>query len=169
MSFVADLWAGKEAISVLADLATLLKLAEEEEDPNLRDLLIGLRSRARTSADRLSQQINELSRELVSLNVNLDLPEQNVGNGLGYLLDLPKRLKLKRLTREFRDLQNNVAAFVDDVEQLLICANRRVDDLETRTYTVRTTLAAMSLRNAPVKEQLETMIKIIEDIGESLR
>ena len=90
MSFVADLWAGKEAISVLADLATLLKLAEEEEDPNLRDLLIGLRSRARTSADRLSQQINELSRELVSLNVNLDLPEQNVGNGLGYLLDLPK-------------------------------------------------------------------------------
>lgn len=169
MSFVADLWAGKEAISLLADLASLLALAEKEQDPKLRDVLLGLRSRARTSADRLSLEINELSRELVSLNVNLDLPEQNVGNGLRYILDLPKRIKIKRLTREFRDLQNSIAAFVDDVEQLLICGKRRVDDLETRTYKVRTELAEMSLRNAPVREQLATMIKIIEGIGESLR
>lgn len=169
MTFIADLWAGKEAISLVADLAALLELGKGEKDQTLRDTLLGLRSKAAESADTLSTQMQELVRELGKLELNLDLPEQNVGNQLGYLIDLPKRIKLKLLMRKFHGVQSSVRAFSDDVEQLLICAKRRVDDLETRTYNVRIKMAQMSLNNVPLKTQLETMIKTIEGIGQSLK
>lgn len=169
MSIVAGLWAGKEAISLVADLAALLEVAKGEKDQKLKDTLLSLRSKAADSADRLSKQIQELARELGDLGLNLDQPEQSVGNKLGYTVDLPKRLKLMLLLREFHGIQSSVRGFSGDVEQLLICANRRVDDLGTRTYPIRITMAKMSLDNIPLKQQLDTMIKIIEDIGQSLR
>jgi hypothetical protein len=169
MTFVAGLWAGKEAISLVADLATLLELGKGEKDPTLRDTLLSLRSKAADSADQLSAQIQELAEELGGLGLNLDLPEQNVGNQLGYILDLPKRIKLMLLMRKFHGIQSSVRGFSGDVEQLLICARRRVDDLETRTYNIRMSMAEMSLNNTPLKQQLAAMIKTIEGIGESLR
>lgn len=169
MTFIADLWAGKEAISVMADLASLLDRGRMEDDPSLRETMLTLRVRASESADRLSREIQELARELGRLDVDLDRPEQNIANQLGYFLDLPRRIRLNRLTRQFHEIQSTVRGFSDDVEQLLLCANRRRDDLGTTTYAVRMRMASMSLANAPMREQLDTMIVLIEDIGRSLR
>lgn len=169
MTFVGELWAGKEAISLMADLATILELGKGEKDPTLRETLLSLRSKAADSADHLSAQMLKLVTELGSMGLNLDLPEQNVGNQLGYVIDLPKRIKLMLLMREFHAIQGSLRGFVSDVEQLLICAGRRVDDLETRTYKVRLSMAQMSLDNVPLKDQLQKMIHTIEAVGESLR
>lgn len=171
MSIVATLWGTREAISLLADLSALLDAAKDDPDQTLRQTILDFRKVAIGTSDKLSQSLTGLVRELNDLGINLDIPEQDATNQLRGMFNLSKKMTFKRLTQDLHSLEEDIRAFADDVESLLLCAqrNREISETATTSYAVRTELNELALKNASVSEQMKTMSEIVERIGKHLR
>jgi len=171
MGILGILAGTREAVSLLSELSNILRKTSEEEDPNLRKVLIELHGTAGEVGRRLADRILATKNVLVDLRIDLKQTESIAGKNFTGLLDFRKRVQFRRATAEVDTLREELAIFVWDVEALLLCANKKTAMVEgtVGAHAVRRKLYELCSNDVSLQDQLDQMYTLTEEINEHLR
>jgi hypothetical protein len=151
-------------IALIGALGELVEAAKESKNPGLQEVLQKLRVEAVKLIRSMDYTLEEMLREFKYFGVDLQMPLEAAERNI-YGWTLPKRMALRRLTRQLWKLSTAIKDFYADMESIFIGAQQQEAlSRSVRTaYELRKDLNDKMMNNAPVAEVIKALRKPIYD------